>query len=86
MGMSGFGEISVMSKTACPDIAIVSNIGFSHIEYLGSRENIMKAKLEIVDGMNKDGVLIVNGDDEYLSKLDPKAFEQKILFSAISFC
>lgn len=83
MGMSGFGEISVMSKTACPDIAIVSNIGFSHIEYLGSRENIMKAKLEITDGMSKDGVLILNGDDEYLSKLDPKDFEQKVLFFGI---
>ncbi|MBO5298607.1 MAG: UDP-N-acetylmuramoyl-tripeptide--D-alanyl-D-alanine ligase [Clostridia bacterium] len=79
MGMSGFNEISVMSKTAHPDIAIVSNVGFSHIEFLGSRENIMKAKLEIVDGMDENGVLILNGDDEYLSTLDPEDFKQRVI-------
>ncbi len=83
MGMSGFGEISVMSQIVCPDISIVSNIGFSHIEYLGSRENIMKAKLEIVDGMPENGVLLLNGDDEYLSTVDRKDFSQKILFFGI---
>lgn len=66
MGMSNLGEIEVLSKIACPDIGIITNIGHSHIENLGSRENILKAKLEIISGMKKNGILILNGDDEYL--------------------
>lgn len=67
MGMSGFGEISRLSRVARPDIGVITNIGVSHIGKLGSRENIMKAKLEIIDGMRSDGELIINGDDDLLS-------------------
>ncbi|MBQ8897794.1 MAG: UDP-N-acetylmuramoyl-tripeptide--D-alanyl-D-alanine ligase [Clostridia bacterium] len=67
MGMSAAGEISALSRLARPDIAIITNIGTSHIEYLGSRENICKAKLEILDGMKKGSVIILNGDDPYLA-------------------
>lgn len=66
MGMSGFGEISRLSRVAEPDIGLITNIGVSHIGKLGSRENILKAKLEITDGMKKDGALILNGDDDLL--------------------
>ncbi len=66
MGMNHFGEISYLSKLATPQIAIISLIGTSHIEYLGSRENILKAKLEILDGMPEDGLLLLNGDDDLL--------------------
>ena len=66
MGMSNFGEIERLSKCAKPDIAVITNIGTSHIEYLGSQEGILKAKLEILKGLRADGKLIVNGDDEYL--------------------
>lgn len=66
MAMSGLGEISAMSLSACPDIAVITNIGSSHMEALGSRENIKKAKLEIVDGLKKDGYLIINADDAML--------------------
>ncbi|MBO4217646.1 MAG: UDP-N-acetylmuramoyl-tripeptide--D-alanyl-D-alanine ligase [Clostridia bacterium] len=66
MGMSGLGEISELSRTAEPDIAVITKIGTSHLEYLGTRENILKAKLEITDGMKQDGILIVNADDELL--------------------
>ena len=69
MGMNHFGEISYLSKIANPHIAIISLIGTSHIEYLGSRENILKAKLEILDGMSDDGVLLLNGDDDLLSQV-----------------
>ena len=48
--------------------SVITNIGVSHIEQLGSREGILKAKLEICDGMDKDGVLVLNGDDKFLSK------------------
>lgn len=70
MGMSGFGEISNMTNIAKPDMAVISNIGMSHIGKLGSRENILKAKLEITEGLADGGVLAVNGDDEFLSKID----------------
>ena len=63
MGMSGFGEISAMSKIAEPDIAVITCIGNSHIEQLGSRENICRAKLEIADGMKDGSIIILNGDE-----------------------
>ncbi|KSU84983.1 UDP-N-acetylmuramoyl-tripeptide--D-alanyl-D-alanine ligase [Fictibacillus enclensis] len=69
MGMSNFGEISLLSKLSQPDLAIVTNIGESHIEYLGSREGIAKAKLEIKDGLKEGGLLIVDGDEPLLSHL-----------------
>lgn len=67
MGMSAFGEISRLSKIALPETAIITNIGFSHIEHLGSQENILKAKLEILDGMSPGGTVILNADDEFLN-------------------
>lgn len=66
MGMAAPGEISALSKIASPDISIITNIGTSHIEFLGSRENILRAKMEITDGMKEDGILLVSGDDKYL--------------------
>jgi len=68
MGMSAFGEISYLANIARPDVAIITNIGMSHIENLGSQEGIFKAKTEICEYFNKDSLLIVNGDDKYLQK------------------
>lgn len=67
MGMNHLGEISYLSKLAKPDLAVITNIGSSHIGNLGSKENILKAKLEIKDGLKGD--LIVSGDDSYLNKI-----------------
>lgn len=69
MGMSSFGEIELLSKLAEPDFAIITNIGESHIEHLGSREGISKAKMEILAGLKEDGVIIFDGDEPLLSKL-----------------
>ena len=66
MGMSNFGEIEYLSKIAEPDIAVITNIGSSHMEYLGSRENICRAKLEIVKGLKSGGLLFLNGDEPLL--------------------
>ena len=63
MGMNHFGEISRLSKIAKPSIAVITNIGTSHIGNLGSRENILKAKLEILDGMEKPFIIINNDND-----------------------
>lgn len=66
MGMSGFGEIRRMTKAANPTIAMITNIGSSHLEYLGTRENIAKAKLEIGEGIIDGGFLLLNGDEPLL--------------------
>lgn len=69
MGMSGFGEIEYLANMVNPKIAVISNIGLSHVENLGSQEGIFKAKMEITTGFGKDNTLIVNGDDKFLSTL-----------------
>ena len=74
MGMSNFGEIEYLSKIAEPDIAIVTNIGSSHMEYLGSRENICRAKMEIVKGLKPGGTLLLNGDEPLLRHADTAGF------------
>ena len=69
MGMSNFGEIELLSWIAKPDYAIITNIGESHLEYLGSREGIAEAKLEIMKGLKKEGILIIDGDEALLKQL-----------------
>ena len=66
MGMNHFGEISYLSNIAKPDVAVIINIGTMHIEHLGSKEGILQAKLEILDGMQKTGSVVLNGDDDLL--------------------
>lgn len=83
MGMSNFGEISVLSKCARPCIGVITNIGTSHIEYLGSQEGILKAKSEIFDGMDDEGVVVLNGDDPYLLTLKGKVDCKKMIFTGV---
>ncbi|MED0658122.1 UDP-N-acetylmuramoyl-tripeptide--D-alanyl-D-alanine ligase [Anoxybacillus ayderensis] len=66
MGMSGFGEIELLSTLAEPDVAIITNIGESHLQELGSREGIATAKFEIVKGLKRDGLFIYHGDEPLL--------------------
>ncbi|MBQ7795917.1 MAG: UDP-N-acetylmuramoyl-tripeptide--D-alanyl-D-alanine ligase [Lachnospiraceae bacterium] len=66
LGMSEPGELTVIAKIAKIDMAVITNIGITHIEQLGSRENIYKEKMTIQDGLREDGVLILNGDDDML--------------------
>ncbi|WP_082234261.1 UDP-N-acetylmuramoyl-tripeptide--D-alanyl-D-alanine ligase [Halobacillus massiliensis] len=72
MGMSQAGEISLLSKLARPSYAIITNIGESHIEFLGSRKGIAEAKLEILDGW-QEGAFIYDGDEELLKDHPLKA-------------
>ncbi len=69
-GMNHFGEIEYLTEMVRPDIAVISNIGDAHIEYLGSREGILKAKCEIFKHLKKDGLAILNGDDALLDTVD----------------
>ena len=74
MGMNGFGEIERLSISAEPDIAVITNIGSSHLEMLGSRENICRAKLEILSGLRKNGVLILSGDEPLLADIRGRSY------------
>lgn len=63
MGMSNFGEIDFLTKLAKPDIAVITNIGEAHLQDLGSREGIAKAKMEIVNGLKQNGLFVFPGDE-----------------------
>lgn len=75
MGMSDFNEIHNLADCARPDIAMITNIGVSHIENLKTRENILKAKMEITDFFNKDSVLILNEEDDMLTTVSDKEYK-----------
>lgn len=81
MGMSNAGEIARLSELAKPDVAVITNIGTSHMESLGSRENICRAKLEIVTGMREGGILLYNGDEPLLVDGASAAFSSLRSFS-----
>lgn len=68
MGMNHLNEISYLTKIAKPTIAVITNIGTAHIGNLGSRENILKAKLEILEELDENGVLFINNDNDLLHK------------------
>lgn len=71
MGMNHFKEIDYLTKICHPSIGVITNIGTAHIGNLGSQKNILKAKLEILNGM-KNGFLIINSDDKMLNKVKTK--------------
>lgn len=72
MGMNHFGEIEKLSDVARPDIAVITNVGISHIENLKTRENILKAKLEITTYFTENNILIINTDNDMLSNIKDK--------------
>ncbi len=79
MGMSDFGEISLLTKISRPTVGLITNIGVSHIEMLGSREGILKAKLEILDGMEADAPLVLNGDNDMLQVAVKQLEDRRII-------
>lgn len=68
MGMDNFGQIETLARIAEPDIALITNIGISHIENLGSREGILKAKMEVTSCFDESCTLIVNSDCDMLCR------------------
>lgn len=69
MGMRGLGQIAELAAIAEPDIGVVTNVGKSHIELLGSQENIARAKSELVQALSADGIAILNQDDSYVASM-----------------
>lgn len=78
MGMNHFGEISLLTNIAKPTGCIITNIGTSHIGNLGSRENILKAKLEILEGLSEEGFVLINNDNDLLNDWAKKESKYKI--------
>lgn len=70
MGMDHLGQIANISRIVKPDTAVITNIGVAHIEYLKTRENILKAKCEVFENMKQEGTAILNADDDMLVKID----------------
>ncbi len=69
MGMRGLGEIKTLANFIPPDLAVITNIGEAHIGLLGSKDNIFKAKSELLQSLDKDGIAILNRDDPYFFKM-----------------
>ncbi|MFR5951736.1 MAG: UDP-N-acetylmuramoyl-tripeptide--D-alanyl-D-alanine ligase [Clostridia bacterium] len=67
-GMNHLGEIRYLGKIAKPTVAVITNIGTAHIGFLGSRENILKSKLEILENLKPGGYIVINNDNDMLNK------------------
>lgn len=86
MGMNHFREIAYLSRIARPDVAVILNIGTTHVEYLGSQEGIRQAKMEILEGMAPDARLLLNGDDTMLRTLSQQPEQPIIYFGTDEEC
>ena len=83
MGMNALGEIHNLTKVAKPTVAVITNVGTAHIGNLGSRENILKAKLEILDSLQDGGTLVINNDNDMLYQWNKENKNKK--FKVITF-
>lgn len=86
MGISGFGEMTRLAKVARPDICVLTNIGSAHLENLGSRDGILKAKTEMFTYMNAEGTIILNGDDDKLRSFTPENGISPVYFGLDNNC
>ena len=86
MGMNHFREIAYLSGIAHPDVAVIINVGTAHIEFLGTQQGIRQAKLEILEGMTPQGMLLLNGDDTMLRCLDMVPKQRITYFGASEGC
>ena len=80
MGMSEFGEIHYLADIARPDVGIITNIGMSHIENLGSREGILRAKCEMSDFFGSENMLIINNDNDLLATLSKATIYKTVTY------
>ncbi len=75
MGMNHLGEIEQLSSIARPDVAMITNIGSAHIGHLGSKRHILRAKLEILQGLREEGHILLNGEDSMLREAEIPGYE-----------
>ena len=86
MGMRGLGQIAELCEIAEPDSGLISNVGETHMELLGSMENIGKAKGEIVENLPADGFAVLNGDNEYVVAAAGKTKAKVVFFGLSEAC
>ena len=86
MGMRGLGQIAELCDIAEPDSGLITNVGETHMELLGSMENIGKAKAEIVEKLPAEGFAILNGDNEYVLKATEKTNAKVVYFGLSDKC
>lgn len=86
MGMRGLGQISELADIAIPNIAVLTNVGETHIELLGSLKNIAAAKGELVEAIPKDGLVVLNADNEYVSAMKAKTGASTLLYGIDEEC
>ena len=86
MGISDFGEMTRLTAIACPDVCVITNIGWCHLENLKTRDGILKAKTEIFKSMNPDGTVILNGDDDKLITIKDVYNKKPVFFGIENKC
>lgn len=86
LGMSEKGQMDTLSRMVKPDISVITVIGVAHIEYLKTKENIRTEKLAITNGMNEDGILFLNGDDEMLVDAHKNLKVKTFYYGTSSWC
>lgn len=86
MGINHFGEMHRLSKIARPDICVITNIGTCHLEFLGDRDGVLRAKSEIFDFLLPDGTVVLNGDDDKLSALEQVKGIRPVFFGLGGSC
>jgi UDP-N-acetylmuramoyl-tripeptide--D-alanyl-D-alanine ligase len=86
MGMSALGEIRSLAAIAPPDVAVITNIGPVHLEFLKTIENIAAAKKEILEGMKPGGIAVLNGDDPFCDRISQDWPGRRVHFGLSRAC
>ena len=86
MGISHFGDMEPLARIAHPDVCVITNIGYAHLENLGTRDGILKEKTSMFDFMNPEGTVILNGDDDKLRGYTSKRGIQPVYFGLDPTC
>lgn len=86
MGVNHFGEMRRLSSVASPDICVITNIGIAHLEFFKTREGILQEKSQMIQDMKNGGTIILNGDDDLLSKMGPVKGVDPIFFGISEEC
>ena len=86
MGVNHFGEMRRLSSVAEPDICVITNIGIAHLEFFKTREGILQEKSQMIQDMKNGGTIILNGDDDLLSKMGPVKGVSPVFFGLGSDC
>lgn len=86
MGINHFGEMERLAEIARPDVCIITNIGPCHLEFLGDLDGVLKAKTEMFEYMNEDGIVCLNGDDLKLSQIKEVHGAKPVFFGRGDCC